>query len=290
MKILILGASGMAGHIIYDRLRNKHNVIGTTRNIEDSKKYPNILFFDALRMAWIDFFNTIGHFDVVINCIGCLVSASEKNPEIAIRINTDLPKYLESFYEQKRTRVIHLSTDCVFDGKVGGYTVNCPPNEMGVYGKTKASGEIINNKDLTIRTSIIGLELQNECKPNSSNNSGLLHWFLSNKKGAQINGYRRCYWSGISTIELADAVEWYLEKPHLHGLHQVSRSTKISKYSLLILANSIFDMGFNILPFSEKEVDKSLVGSEGSFNIKDTYSGMLSRVKENSEKTTNFSY
>lgn len=290
MKILILGASGMAGHIIYDRLRNSHNVIGTTRNVEDSKKYPNILFFDALRMAWIDFFNTIGHFDVVINCIGCLVSASEKNPEIAIRINTDLPKYLESFYRHKNTRVIHLSTDCVFDGKAGGYTVDCPPNEMSVYGKTKASGEIINDKDLTIRTSIIGLELQNECKPNSSNNSGLLHWFLSNEKGAEINGYRRCYWSGISTIELADAVEWYLENSHLNGLHQVSRLSKISKYSLLIIANSIFDMELRILPSSKKAVDKSLVASKNSFEIKSNYSEMLLRVKENSTITDNFTY
>lgn len=290
MKILILGASGMAGHIIYNRLKDKHDVFGTTRNIQDAIKYPNIKLFDVLTTEWLDFFNSIGHFDVVINCIGCLVSESNKNPEVAVRINTELPKYLESFYSQKSTKVIHLSTDCVFNGELGGYTADSTPNETGSYGKTKALGEIKNEKDLTIRTSIIGLELQNNHKLNSSANSGLLNWFLSNEKGSRINGFRSCYWSGISTIELADAMEWYLKNPHLHGLHQVSRNIKISKYSLLHLANSVFEMNLTITPDETKKIDKSLCPSKYSFPIDSMYYDMLLRIKENYPITRDFSY
>lgn len=275
MKILVLGAKGMAGHIIYKRLVNKgHTVIGTSR-FATSYGEKDILTFNALNLdSWFQFFENI-EVDVVVNCIGLLVKACERSEESAITVNTLLPKFLETYYKNSNTQVIHISTDCVFNGKKGNYTDKDLPNETHIYGKSKKFGEIHNEKDLTIRTSIIGLELRD--KPNYKDNSGLIHWFLSQPKGSLIQGYSECYWSGISTLELADAVVWYLENPS-HGLHQVSRKEKISKFDLLTLANHIFERELIIESSSEKKVDKSLIPSKNAFKIQADYIDMLKRM------------
>jgi dTDP-4-dehydrorhamnose reductase len=275
VKILVLGAKGMAGHIIYKRLVNKgHTVIGTSR-FATSYGEKDILTFNALNLdSWFQFFENI-EVDVVVNCIGLLVKACERSEESAITVNTLLPKFLETYYKNSNTQVIHISTDCVFNGKKGNYTDKDLPNETHIYGKSKKFGEIHNEKDLTIRTSIIGLELRD--KPNYKDNSGLIHWFLSQPKGSLIQGYSECYWSGISTLELADAVVWYLENPS-HGLHQVSRKEKISKFDLLTLANHIFERELIIESSSEKKVDKSLIPSKNAFKIQTDYIDMLKRM------------
>jgi dTDP-4-dehydrorhamnose reductase len=266
----------MAGHKIYDRLvREGHTVTGTSR-FALSYTDPDIRTFDALSTdAWISFFDSV-EADVVINCIGMLVKACEHNGQSAVVVNTLLPKFLETYYEGTETQVIHISTDCVFDGKRGNYTDEDLPNETHIYGKSKRRGEIRNEKDLTIRTSIIGRELGD--KPNSKDNSGLINWFLSHPKGSFIQGYSECYWSGISTLELADAIVWYLENPS-HGLHQVSRDKKISKFDLLTLANDVFERELIIEVSSEKKVDKSLIPSEKAFKIEASYLEMLERMR-----------
>lgn len=281
MNILILGAKGMAGHVIYERLvREGHTVIGTSRFAESYADHK-IRIFDALNTdSWFSFFESIDA-DVVINCIGMLVKACERHPQSATIVNTELPKFLESFYEGTDTQVIHISTDCVFSGKVGGYTDHAVPDETHIYGQSKHRGEIRNKKDLTIRTSIIGLELQD--KPNASDNSGLIHWFLSQPRDSFIQGYSECFWSGISTLELADAIVWYLKNPS-HGLHQVSRSEKTSKFDLLVLANEVFERELIIELSSEKKTDKSLIPSEGSFPIKASYTEMLERMYSESRQ------
>ena len=276
LKTLVLGAKGMAGHIIYNRLvRDGHAVLGTSRFAE-SYEDRNLIKFDALdKHTWFEFLNGV-EVDVVINCIGMLVKACENNIQDAITVNTLLPKFLEGFYKESNTQVIHISTDCVFSGKVGDYTEDTLPDETHIYGKSKHRGEIRNEKDLTIRTSIIGLELED--KPNASDNSGLINWLLSQPKGSCIQGYSECYWSGISTLELADAIVWYLENPS-HGLHQVSRDKKISKFDLLTLANDVFERELIIEVSSEKKVDKSLIPSEKAFKIEASYLEMLERMR-----------
>jgi dTDP-4-dehydrorhamnose reductase len=276
VNILVLGAKGMAGHVIYDRLvGDGHTVIGTSR-FASSYKEQGIVKFDALDVdSWFQFFESL-EVDVIVNCIGMLVKACENNIENAVTVNTLLPYVLEELYRGSNTQVIHISTDCVFDGKTGNYTDDTFPNETHIYGKSKHRGEIRNDKDLTIRTSIIGLELGD--KPNSKDNSGLIHWFLSQPKGSFIQGYSECYWSGISTLELADAIVWYLENPS-HGLHQVSRDKKISKFDLLTLANGVFERELIIEVSSEKKVDKSLIPSERAFKVEASYLEMLERMR-----------
>ena len=273
MNVLVLGCKGMAGHVIYKDLKEAgHTVRGTSRyaNSFDDK---DVIFFDALqRDSWDAFFEE-NKVDVVINCIGMLVAACESSPSRAIIVNTLLPKYLEQRYSTTSTRVIHISTDCVFSGDKGAYSILDMPDEVNIYGLTKAAGEIKNEKDLTIRTSIIGLELSE--KPNASDNSGLLHWFLSNEKDSTIQGYAKCYWSGISTIELSDYICKNLFSDS--GVIQLCRVAKISKLDLLELANEVFDAKITITPDSKKHIDKSLVPTH---IVDKSYKNMLSEIRD----------
>jgi len=277
MKILLLGCKGMAGNVMRQRLLAKgHTVVGTSRF---ARQFDNegIVHFDAMDVgSWVGFFES-QRCDVVVNCIGILVQAAERSPHCALTVNTLLPKFLEAFYSRSETRVIHISTDCVFNGSRGKYTVFDDPDEVTTYGRTKALGEIVNAKDLTIRTSIIGLELLD--KPNAADNCGLLHWVLSQKAGSEVLGFTKCFWSGISTIELADAVLWYLENP-AHGLHQISREKGISKFDLVSLMSATFAKNLKVEPHSEKSINKTLVASEGSFPITASYEEMLRRIAD----------
>ena len=267
----------MAGHVMHQRLLAKgHTVVGTSRFAEQFDD-ERIVHFDAMDLgSWVGFFED-QRCDIVVNCIGVLVQAAESAPHRALTINTLLPKFLEAFYSRSETRVIHISTDCVFNGSRGKYTVSDDPDETTVYGRTKALGEIVNSKDLTIRTSIIGLELLD--KPNAADNCGLLHWVLSQETGSQVLGFTECFWSGISTIELADAVLWYLEKP-ANGLHQISRVKGISKFNLVSLMSGVFSKDLSVKPYAKKSVDKTLVASEGSFPITASYTEMLQRIAD----------
>ena len=155
-KIIVLGSNGMAGHIVTLGLRTeiqKYDVIAVARTNSPAK--PNILLdmtdFDALA-------NLIktSKADIIINCIGLLNKNAEDKIDQAILLNSYFPHFLETITKNTTTKVIHISTDCVFSGNKGGYRENDIKNGIGFYAQSKALGEIVNQKDLTIRTSIIG--------------------------------------------------------------------------------------------------------------------------------------
>jgi len=276
-RTLILGATGMAGHVMLECLRKSDiggEILGTSRY-----KEKDLLVFDAL---WspekIDsFFNELGSVSTIVNCIGYLVEASAHFPEVAFRVNAALPKYLERKFKNTETQVIHISTDCVFDGASrGAYRVTDLPTETSTYGLSKHLGELDNDKDWTIRTSIIGPEVVRPLS--SASNSGLLHWMLTQPKGAAIKGYTEAYWSGISTIELARCVADNILNGK-RGLTHVSRPTSISKYALLEEINSVFNLGLQIATCNLKRVDKSLIPCE-SLQVTGSYSDMLRGLKQ----------
>lgn len=268
-NILVLGATGMAGHIIADGLKkNGFNVFTTSRLDFDASDPGQFLPF---------FQNTISkNVEFVVNCVGVLVEESVHNPQRAKIVNSLLPKFLEAFYCDTDTKVIHISTDCVFDGSKGGYLDSDTPTETTIYGKTKALGEIKNKKDLTLRTSIIGPELFSRY----SKNTGLLHWFLTQNKNSTIQGYSNCFWSGISTLELLDAILWGIHSNTANGIKQISREKPISKFDLLKEANVVFNRQLLVEPNSEKHIDKSLVPSTDAMQIRTSYEEMLVHIKE----------
>jgi dTDP-4-dehydrorhamnose reductase len=272
-KVLLFGATGMAGHILYKSLfcEKGFELVATSRIPEEDqvvrfKHLPYIfvrpfVYFDVLDTgSWSEFLDTWAKdADFVINCVGVLVKDSIERPDIAVTVNSLFPRYLENYFKDSKTRIIHISTDCVFDGSKGNYLVTDLPTETNMYGKSKSLGEIWNKKDLTIRTSIIGLEKWEK------KNKGLLEWFLSQEKGSTLSGYSQCFWSGISTLELKDVIidylHYFVKNPNAEtlGLEHVSRPTKISKYELLKHFNEVFERGCIIEPSSTKSIDKSLV-------------------------------
>ena len=255
-KVMVLGCVGMAGHVVADYLSNKddYDIYGVARS--EGKFVTHVLDvtdFDRLH----DLIKTINP-DYIINCIGVLVSASANNICTAIQINSYLPHFLAMLGNKHNFKLIHISTDCVFSGKTGGYREDSFKDGDDNYARTKALGEVVNEMDLTIRTSIIGPELK-------SNGTGLLDWFL--KQTNEIKGYSKAYWSGVTTLELAKAIHEFI-KQDIHGLFQLCPDEKISKYDLLKYFSVVWNRSIVINKDDSYSVDKSLISTRKDFNYK----------------------
>jgi dTDP-4-dehydrorhamnose reductase len=268
-KALILGSAGMAGHIMKTYLDSKPDlsVIGVARSETPfADAIIDVTDFKALE-------DLIIHHkpDYVINCIGVLVQKSAADLTHAILINSYLPHFLAGLGEKLGFKLIHISTDCVFSGKDGAYTETAFRDGDDNYARTKALGEVINPKDLTIRTSIIGPELK-------TNGTGLLDWFF--KQNGEIKGYSHAYWSGVTTLELAKATYAFI-KQDIVGLYNLCPINKISKFDLLQLFAKTWDSNISILSYADYHVDKSLVctRSDFAYTVPD-YPVMLAELKE----------
>jgi len=249
-NILVLGASGMAGHTIYKYLKlSGYNVISTARN--DKYIKPDYYLDLTGNISKVKDIIDKEKIDVVINCIGLLVKECNEDLGKALYANGCFPHCLERITEKTKTKVIHLSTDCVFSGIKGNYSESDNPDETNNYGRCKRAGEIINRKDLTLRMSIIGNELK-------ENGSGLFHWFI-NQEG-RTSGYTRALWNGITTLELAKQIDRIIDT-NLTGLYHLAPDFKISKYNLLKLIAEIFDKDIIIEKNENLIQDKTLVNN-----------------------------
>lgn len=267
-KVIVLGANGMAGHAITTCLNSDdaYEVISVARS--KSAINPTVLMdvsdFDSLAILIKN-----SKADVIINCIGLLNKTAENNPDQAILVNSYLPHFLEAKTKNTNTKVIHISTDCVFSGVEGGYTEKSFKNGKGFYAQSKALGELDNTKDLTFRTSIIGPEL-------NTNGIGLFHWF-ANQTGT-INGYTNAYWTGITTIELLEAIKQAISE-NLTGLYHLVFDQKISKCELLNIINKEFSLGLNVIPNDKYSIDKSLINTRNDFGFKEkSYEAMINEM------------
>ena len=247
-KVLVIGCKGMAGHLVKHYLESTQNydVWGIARGVEPEK---NLINLDVSNTKEIENILNKGAFDVVLNCIGLLNKTAEDNPELAIWFNSYFPHLLSSLSEKYKFKLIHISTDCVFSGKEGSYKEDSFKNGIGVYAQSKALGEVINSKDLTFRTSIIGPELK-------VNGIGLFHWFMSQKNG--IKGFTKAVWSGITTLELAKALDWAITN-EITGLYHLTNNKSINKNELLNLFKKYTNKNIEIDEVDGKEVDKSFI-------------------------------
>ena len=189
--------------------------------------------------------------DVVINCIGLVKQiAAVNDPILALSINSILPHRLARLCDLASARLIHVSTDCVFSGGKGGYVESDPPDALDLYGRSKLLGEVAYPHAITLRTSIIGREL--------NGSHGLIGWFLA-QQGA-VSGYTRAVFSGLPTCELARVVrDFVLPQPELHGVYHVV-AEPISKYALLQLVNGAYGKHLEITPDASVQIDRSLNG------------------------------
>lgn len=270
MKLLVLGADGMLGHVVKQYFIEKgHEVKGTSRS--ESQDFV----FDATKnLSDLDTFINELKPEVVINCIGILNKAAEDNHALASLVNGYLPNYLDSICQKNNIKFIHVSTDCVFDGKKGEYTEDSFRDAANYYGLSKAVGEINNDKNLTLRTSIVGPDM-------NPNGIGLFQWFMNQSK--ETNGFDKVIWTGVTTIEFAKAMEKAIAK-NLTGLRHVVNNQKIDKYSLLNLFKQYFNKEIVINKKSDYVSDKSLIRTtDFDFEVP-SYNQM---VKEMSEWVTN---
>ena len=268
-KIVVLGCVGMAGHIAADHLSDfsDYEIIGIARSEGKYVSYIlDVTDFDVLEKL----IKSISP-DYIVNCIGALVSLSKSNITTAIQINSYLPHFLAKLGSELNFKLIHISTDCVFSGKTGGYKEDSFRDGDDNYARTKALGEVFDEKHLTIRTSIIGPELK-------TNGTGLLDWFL--KQSNEISGYSKAYWSGVTTLELAKAIHEYI-KQDICGLHQLCPQDKVSKFELLKIFSDVWGKSITIIENSSYSVDKSLVSTRNDFDYSvPDYKFMLEELHE----------
>ena len=269
IKILLLGATGMAGHVAYHYLKetNKYEILDV---VFRNKLTADSIVLDVTdKHATEELIKTVKP-DIIVNCIGILIKGSRQHPDNAIYINAYFPHLLERLSSEIDAKLIHISTDCVFSGKKGNYTEYDFKDADDVYGRSKALGEVDNDRDLTLRTSIIGPELK-------QNGEGLFHWFMHQE--GKVNGFTDAIWGGVTTLELAKAIDKAIDN-NLTGLVHLSNGTGINKYDLLNLFRTIWNRNnIDINPFEGHAVDKSLQSST-KFNMNvPSYSAMLDELK-----------
>lgn len=270
MQILVLGASGMAGHTIALYLYEAgHDVTALTRKPFDFLKNVTC---DVTDFATLERIIKDGKFDAIINCVGILNQFAENNPDQAILLNAYLPHFLAKTIKNTKTKLIQMSTDCVFSGRRGTYNEASIPDGETYYDRTKALGEVHDSRNLTFRNSIVGPDMY-------ENGIGLFNWFM--KQNAPIGGYTKAVWTGVTTLTLAKAMDAALET-NLSGLYNLVNNDTISKYELLGLFNKYFKDGkLQINENHDFICDKSLVNTRKDFPfIVPSYEIMVQEMHE----------
>ncbi len=260
MKVLILGGSGMLGHKLWQTCAEHFETYATLRQTSDPVAYftraaPSCVVgqvsaqdFDSVARALA----TVRP-DVVVNCIGIVKqAAAAKDPLSSIAINSLFPHRLAQLCRAAGSRLIHVSTDCVFSGALpepARYSENDRPDAQDVYGRSKLLGEVLDPPGLTLRTSIIGRELERA--------SGLLEWFAA-RAGERVHGFRRARFSGLTTSELSRLVGRILrEHPDLTGLWHVA-ADPIDKHTLLRKLRDVLGVDCEIVPCDEPVINRAL--------------------------------
>lgn len=263
MKVLVVGVSGMLGHVVFRHLSQdpELEVWGSARRAgvlrhfdgelrENIRVGVDVLDTDALIALLADV-----QPDVVVNCVGLIKQlGTSSDPLVALPINAMLPHRLAHLANMRGARLIHISTDCVFSGSKGGYTEEDPSDATDLYGISKYIGEVDYPNSITLRTSIIGPELERA--------TGLIGWFLGQE--GTIKGFTRAIFSGLPTCELASVIRTHvLPRPELRGVYHVA-AKPISKYDLLSLTAEHYGKDITINPDDAMAIDRSLNGSRFS--------------------------
>ncbi|MFC4779340.1 dTDP-4-dehydrorhamnose reductase family protein [Paenibacillus sp. GCM10023252] len=252
MRMLIIGGSGMAGHLLVRFFRTAKDVElhYTTRAAGDSEGHS----LDVTQLEAVE--ELVGRLkpDLIVNAVGILNQAAEDDPLQAYLVNGMLPHWLGHLADLHGARLIHISSDCVFTGNDGRYVEWDEPDGHTVYARTKALGEVKHHpRHLTIRTSIIGPEVR-------SHGIGLLHWFMQQE--GTIQGYERVMWNGVTTLELAKAIQYAIQHPEIAGLVHLTAAQSVSKHDLLHLFRDAFGKhDLMIEPNSAISIDRTLVSS-----------------------------
>ena len=253
MRVCILGSGGMLGHMLVRVLSEAHDVYGTSKQVWSAtsglakflSKEKWISGVDAKEITTVSDLFREHQFDVVINCIGVVKQRGHRtSEEEMIEVNAHFPHKLLSICGASGARLIHISTDCVFSGNKGNYAVTDNPDPIDIYGSSKLAGEIVDDHNLTIRTSHVGREL--------TNFTSLFEWILNNR-GEKVVGYSKAIYSGLTTFSLSVVIDSLLTTgSSINGLVHVA-SSPINKFQLVTELNNRLGLDIDI------EIDESVV-------------------------------
>ena len=255
MKVLVLGGDGMLGHQVAGRLSHPHDVVATVRtpptdDVSTALAGCRVVSgFDVRVPAATKDLLLAARPEVVVNAVGIVKQRSEAaDPLESIEVNSLFPHRLAIECNLAGARLIHISTDCVFSGNRGDYNEADNPDPVDLYGRSKLLGEPARPDCLTIRTSMIGLEL--------AHFSSLIEWFIG--QPGDVRGYTKARWNGLTTIELARVIDMLAtEHPELHGTWHVSGET-VSKYDLLASLAAMIGRRTAVVPDDSVVIDRSL--------------------------------
>lgn len=262
MRILVVGAGGMMGHMACRVLGRRHEVYGTVRRpraehaslarfLSADRWVPGV---DINRIDSVA--KALGEVrpDAVLNCVGIVKQLDEAQDSLmSIEVNSLFPHRLAAQCRVAGARLLHLSTDCVFSGRKGLYSLLDTPDPVDLYGRSKLLGEISEDEGLTIRTSIVGRQL--------SGQSSLFEWVLASR-GKTIRGFRRASYTGLTTMALANILDEVLSSHlELSGVWQIA-SAPITKFDLLCQLNDRLRLELTIVPDEDFHCDRSLDGSK----------------------------
>jgi dTDP-4-dehydrorhamnose reductase len=261
LRVLILGGAGMLGHKLWQAFRDRAETFVTLRRPLSS--YAAHELFDAKRVIeGIDvarekdmkFALDKSKAEVVINAVGVVKHRKEAHDPIrSITINSLLPHQLAAAVTARGARFIHLSTDCVFSGAKGNYSETDPADPQDLYGRSKLLGEVTGPGCLTIRTSMVGRELESKL--------GLLEWFLA-QRGGSAKGYQKAIFTGLTTPVLATLIATIAEQhKNMEGLRHIAADA-ITKYDLLSLINATYGLKVKLEPDTSFVCDRSLNGTK----------------------------
>lgn len=257
MKVLVIGATGMLGNAMLRVLSEEERwkVYGTIRSFDPGRFFPGSIAANVITGVSADNLDTITKAfaatkpDVVVNCVGLIKQLAEANDPLAsLPINSMFPHRLAGLCRLIGARLVHISTDCVFSGEIGGYRETDVSDAQDLYGRSKFLGELEYPHTITLRTSFIGHELHS--------NRGLLDWFLSQQD--RCRGFTKAIFSGLPTIVFARIVrDIIIPRGDLAGVYHVA-SKPIAKYDLLCLVAETYGKSIEIIPDDSLVIDRSL--------------------------------
>lgn len=238
MKIVVFGSSGMLGGVVKEVLSNYHEVVTIGRDRTLSDYVMDFRDFNSLN-ALLDVIKS----DAIINCIALTdISSCEKNPSLAFFSNYTIPLFLS----KRKEKLIHISTDSVFNGLTGSYDEISLPYPLNVYATSKLSGEypVLSSNGLVVRTNIFGFNLISEGK-------SLFEWAANQISNNQpINGFRNVFFNPVSTFTLAEVLLNCLEK-EITGLLNVGSKNFVSKFDFLQYVIEFLNSSYKDLQSSE---------------------------------------
>lgn len=266
-RVLVLGATGMLGHMVCRVLTAAEGLdpwatvrsgdamaAGLPQEVIDPKHLLGDLDATAPRTAVTsrldEIFGTVEP-AVVVNCVGLVKQRPDAEDDAqAMAINAELPHVVADRLPAG-SRLVHISTDCVFDGTRPGapFSESDPPNATDLYGRSKAAGEPSGPGVTVLRTSIIGRQL--------AGTTGLLEWFLA--AAEPVEGHRRARFSGVTTPVLAALLAELARHDPPPGLHHVA-AEPIDKASLLELLVEHYRPGIDVVPVDLPIIDRCLDG------------------------------